>query len=82
MGRKFVDDRAGGFATLIAYDAFFSIFPAIALAFTVFGLVLRDQPQILDQIKNYLNDLLPGSSRRVPTAARGSSRSKCRPAPR
>ncbi len=30
VARKFVDDRAGGFAALIAYYAFFSIFPVRA----------------------------------------------------
>lgn len=47
---------AGG----VAYFAFFSIFPAVALAFTVFGLVLRNNPEILDQIRDAINGQLPG----------------------
>ena len=37
---------AGG----VGYFAFFSIFPAFALAFTVFGLVLQDRPDLVDAI--------------------------------
>ena len=48
------------FAGGVAYFAFFSIFPAVALAFTVFGLVLRNNPEILDQIRDAINGQLPG----------------------
>ena len=47
---------AGG----VTYFAFFSIFPLIALAVTVFGFVLRNNQQWLDAIRDYLNTLLPG----------------------
>ena len=47
---------AGG----VTYFAFFSIFPAVALAFTIFGVLLQDNQQWLDQIRDYLNDTLPG----------------------
>lgn len=47
---------AGG----VGYFAFFSVFPAVLLAFTIFGLVLRGQPDLLDQVKQSINDLLPG----------------------
>ena len=30
------------------------------LAFTVFGLLLRNQPRLLEDTKNAINDLLPG----------------------
>jgi membrane protein len=58
--KRYGDARGNLLAGGVAYFAFFSIFPAIALAFTIFGLVLRDQPQILDQIRSFLNDTLPG----------------------
>jgi membrane protein len=54
-------DRSGNLlAGGVGYFAFFSIFPAVLLAFTVFGLVLRSQPQLLGDAKNAINNLLPG----------------------
>ena len=47
---------AGG----VGYFAFFSIFPAVLLAFTVFGVLLRNQPQLLEEAKDAINELLPG----------------------
>ena len=40
-GKRYADARGGILAAGVGYFAFFSIFPAIALAFTVFGFVLR-----------------------------------------
>ncbi|MGE9808315.1 YihY/virulence factor BrkB family protein [Janibacter sp. G1551] len=47
---------AGG----ISYFAFFSIFPVIALAFTIFGFVLQDQPDLVDAIREAIDKQLPG----------------------
>ncbi|MBP6996389.1 MAG: YihY/virulence factor BrkB family protein [Phycicoccus sp.] len=47
---------AGG----VGYFAFFSVFPAVLLAFTVFGYVLRDRPELLEQVKDGINQALPG----------------------
>jgi membrane protein len=58
---------AGG----VAYFAFFSIFPAIALAFTVFGLVLRGYPELLDQIHAFLDRTLPGFVKPTPDSTKG-----------
>ena len=69
--KRYGDARGNLLAGGVAYFAFFSIFPAIALAFTVFGFVLRDQPQILDHIKDYLNDLLPGFVKTSPDSSEG-----------
>jgi membrane protein len=44
----------------IAYYAFFSVFPAFALAAVVFGFVLRGNPELLDRISDSLNSALPG----------------------
>jgi membrane protein len=44
----------------VAYFAFFSIFPALALAFAVFGFVLQGHPELLDTIAASLNKALPG----------------------
>ena len=47
---------AGG----VGYFAFFSIFPALLLAFTIFGFVLQGQPQLLADLRDYVSEFLPG----------------------
>ncbi|WP_347353909.1 YihY/virulence factor BrkB family protein, partial [Intrasporangium sp.] len=47
----------------VGYYAFFSIFPALAVGFTIFGFVLRGQPTMLETIADSLNDALPGMVR-------------------
>ena len=42
--RKFLDDRAGDLAALIAYYAFFSLFPLLLVFVSVLGFVLEDDP--------------------------------------
>ena len=46
-------------ASGVAYYSFFSIFPAIALAFTVFGFVLQGRPDLLNAIADQLNNTFP-----------------------
>jgi membrane protein len=42
--KKFSDDGAGNYAALIAYYAFFSIFPLLLLFVTILGFVLQGDP--------------------------------------
>ncbi|GAA4110623.1 hypothetical protein GCM10022415_04390 [Knoellia locipacati] len=58
--KRYGDSRGNLLAGGIAYFAFFSLFPVMALAFTVFGVLLQDNQQWLDQIRDYLNQTLPG----------------------
>src|SRR6476660_4312293 len=44
----------------VGYFAFFSIFPALALAFAIFGFVLQDRPDLVLAIADSLNNALPG----------------------
>jgi membrane protein len=44
----------------VGYFAFFSIFPATALAFSVFGFVLRGHPDLRRKIFSHLSTYLPG----------------------
>ena len=44
----------------VGYYAFFSIFPALALAGAIFGFVLQGHPEILEAIADSLNTILPG----------------------
>jgi YihY family inner membrane protein len=48
--RKFADDRAGGLAALIAYYAFFSLFPLMLVAVTVTSYVLHGNEQLQRRI--------------------------------
>ena len=43
--KKFGDDQGGGLAALVAYYAFFSLFPLLLVFVTVLGFVLHGQPQ-------------------------------------
>ena len=58
--KRYGDARGNILAAGVGYFAFFSIFPAVALAFTVFGFVLREHPELLSSIADNLNANLPG----------------------
>ena len=57
---RYGDARGNVLAGGISYFAFFSIFPAVALAFTVFGFVLQDRPDLLQTIADTLSSTCPG----------------------
>jgi membrane protein len=58
--KRYVDARGNILAAGVGYFAFFSIFPATALAFAVFGFVLRGHPDLLHTIVDHLRAYLPG----------------------
>jgi membrane protein len=58
--KRYSDARGNILAAGMGYFAFFSIFPAVALAFSVFGFVLREHPQLLSSIFDQLGTYLPG----------------------
>ena len=58
--KRYGDARGNILAAGVGYFAFFSVFPAVALAFTVFGFVLRGHPELLRSIAEQLNQNLPG----------------------
>ncbi len=57
---RYLTVRGNLLAAGVAYYAFFSVFPAVLLAFTIFGLVLRSHPEVLEQVENAINGMLPG----------------------
>lgn len=57
---RYIDVRGNILAAGVGYYAFFSLFPALALAFTVFGFVLRGHPDLLRAIADQLDANLPG----------------------
>src|SRR3954470_957277 len=48
--KKFAEDRASSLAVLIAYYAFFSLFPLLLAFVSVLGFVLEDNPSLRDDI--------------------------------
>jgi membrane protein len=47
--KKLGDDQGGNLAALIAYRAFFSLFPLLLLLTTVLGFVLADNPELREE---------------------------------
>jgi membrane protein len=58
--KRYADARGNLLAGGVGYFAFCSIFPALLLGFTIFGIVLRDQPQLLADTREAVEDILPG----------------------
>ncbi len=57
--QKFSDDQAGNLASLLAYYAFFSIFPLFLVFTTVLGFVLQDHPGVQQRVSSSAFDLFP-----------------------
>ncbi len=58
--QRYGDSRGNLLAGGVAYLGFFSILPALALGFTVFGFVLRGQPELFSRVVDYVSSTLPG----------------------
>lgn len=58
--QRYNEVRGNVLSAGIAYYAFFSVFPAFAIAAVVFGFVLRGNPELLTQVGAALNNALPG----------------------
>jgi uncharacterized BrkB/YihY/UPF0761 family membrane protein len=48
--KKFSEDSAASFATLIAYYAFFSLFPLLLALVSVLGFVLEGDPTLREDV--------------------------------
>jgi YihY family inner membrane protein len=57
--KKFGDDQAGYLAALVAYYAFFSLFPLLLVFVTVLGFVLGNNPELQDKIVNSVISQFP-----------------------
>jgi membrane protein len=60
--RKFGDDQASHLAALIAYYAFFSIFPLLLVFTTVLGFVLQNHPHFRMSVETSVVGQFPGLS--------------------
>jgi membrane protein len=57
--KKFGDDRGGNLAALIAYFAFFSLFPLLLVFTTILGFVLNGNPSAQQSVENSVLHQLP-----------------------
>ena len=57
--KKFGDDQGGGLAALVAYYAFFSLFPLLLVFVTVLGYVLQSDPGAQTSIRNSVLSQFP-----------------------
>ena len=67
--KKFSDDQAGNQAALIAYFAFFSLFPLLLLAFTVLGYVAAGNPSLQHHIHHALVSQFPVFGEQLPVGS-------------
>lgn len=58
--QRYSQARGNVLAGGVAYLGFFSILPALVLGFTAFGFVLSSQPDLFDQVVDYVSSTLPG----------------------
>ena len=58
--KRYSEARGNILAGGVSYFAFFSIFPAVVLAFTVFGFVLNGHPDLLGSVADSMSANLPG----------------------
>jgi membrane protein len=58
--KRYGEVRGNILAAGVGYFAFFSIFPAVALGYTVFGFVLRGHPDLLRSVADQIEANLPG----------------------
>ena len=58
--RKFGNDQASNLAALMAYYAFFSIFPLLLVMFTVLGFVLQGDPAFRESVEKSVVGQFPG----------------------
>jgi YihY family inner membrane protein len=57
--KKLGDDQGGNLAALVAYYAFFSLFPLLLVFTTILGFVLRDNPGAQQSVENSVLHQLP-----------------------
>jgi inner membrane protein YhjD len=58
--KKFGDDQGGNLAALVAYFAFFSLFPLLLVFVTVLGFVLQGDPSAQQSVEHSVTSQFPG----------------------
>ena len=70
--KKFGEDEGGSMVSLIAYRAFFSLFPLLLLMTTILGYVLAGNDELRQEVVN--GDALPVPDHRQPAEGRRAER--------
>jgi inner membrane protein YhjD len=58
--KKFGDDQGGNLAALVAYYAFFSLFPLLLVFVTILGFVLQGDPATQQSVEHSVTSQFPG----------------------
>jgi YihY family inner membrane protein len=58
--KKFGDDQGGNLAALVAYFAFFSLFPLLLVFVTILGFVLQGDPSAQQSVEHSVTSQFPG----------------------
>ena len=58
--KRYIFANGNLLAAGVAYFAFFSIIPAMTLAFAVFGFILQGRPDVLQSLVDSVNEAFPG----------------------
>ncbi len=58
--KKFSDDQGGSLAALVAYYAFFSLFPLLLVFTTILGYVLQGHPNDVQSVSRSITNQIPG----------------------
>src|SRR2546430_2624061 len=58
--KKFGDDQGGNLAALVAYYAFFSLFPLLLVFVTILGFVLQGDPAAQQSVEHSVTSQFPG----------------------
>jgi inner membrane protein YhjD len=70
--RKFGNDQGGNLAALVAYYAFFSLFPLLLVFVTVLGFILQGHPHAQQSVENTLLQNFPAGTKLLePKALQG-----------
>ncbi|MGH3264939.1 MAG: YihY/virulence factor BrkB family protein [Trebonia sp.] len=71
--KKFGNDQGGGLAALVAYYAFFSIFPLLMVMTTILGFVLQDNQSAAQSVRSSVLGQLPVIGDQIQLHALGGS---------
>jgi membrane protein len=67
--KKFGNDQGGNLAALVAYFAFFSLFPLLLVFVTILGFVLQGDPHLQASIENSVRSQFPSIGRSLQLSA-------------
>ena len=76
MVKKFADDQGGKLAALVAYYAFFSLFPLLLMLVTILGFILQGNSEAQESVKNSVLGQFPVIGDQIKVNALTGTRSR------